>query len=395
MKITLIHNQYARLSGEDVMLHGLAGNLRAHGHQVSLFLRDSGDIEKTPLGRVRAFFSGIHSFGAVRALEKQLRKEKPDVVDIQNVYPLISPWAFEVAGRLGIPVVFRCANYRLFCPNGLLLSRGQVCERCTGGREYWCALRNCEGTLAKSVGYSLRNTWARLSRVVARNTTLYAVPSQFQRSRFVDWGIPEDRIAVAPNLVETKGGVDEQARPGSYVAYAGRLSPEKGVDALAAAMRMLPDLPCRVAGATQAMPHFASDAPPNMEFLGPLGREQMKTFYSDARMLVVPSICYEAFGLVIAEAMLQRRPVIGSRIGAIPEVIDDGTTGLLFEPGNADELAAKIRLLWEHTDLSLAMGAAGQRKALSHYGPEAFYVRMIQVYEKAIAMAKQSREIAA
>jgi glycosyltransferase involved in cell wall biosynthesis len=395
VRVTLVHNEYARLSGEDVMIRSIARTLSDYGHEVSLFLRSSSEIDRTPFGRVRAFFSGIHSFSAVRSLERHLVHEKPDVVDIQNVYPLISAGAFEAAGHLGIPVVFRCANYRLFCPNGLMLSGGRVCERWAGGREYWCTLKNCEGTLAKSLGYSLRNGWTRLSGAVRRNVTLYAVPSEFQKAKFCAWGVPEDRVWVAPNLVESDTQPVDDPSQGSYIGYAGRVSPEKGLDTLVQAMRRLLTLPCRIAGDYRRQPELAASAPANVRFLGPIRRQHMSSFHAGARMLVVPSVCYESFGLVIAEAMLQGRPVIGSRIGAIPEIIDDGVNGLLFEPGNTDELAEKIRYLWDRPDLCRQMGMNGRQKALSLYSSEAFHRNLITMYGRAIAMAAASREVAA
>ncbi|MBN1506510.1 MAG: glycosyltransferase [Sedimentisphaerales bacterium] len=395
MRVTLVHNEYARLSGEDVMVSHIARTLREHGHSVSLFLRHSAEISRMRFGRIRAFFSGIHSFKATRSLERLLVRERPDIVHIQNVYPLISPGAFEVAGRLGIPIVFRAANYRLFCPSGLLLSRGRICEQCAGGREYWCTLRNCEGTFCKSLGYSLRNGWMRLTRAVERNVSLYVVPSAFQRNKFIAWGIPQERIAVVPNLVPPEGVNGLSESPGSYVAYAGRISPEKGVDTLLEAMRQLPEIPCRIAGDLRSMPELAVAPPKNVQFLGPVSRDRISSFYAHARMLVVPSVCYETFGLVIGEAMLHGLPAVGSRIGAIPEVIDEGRTGLLFEPGNAAELAFKIRLLWNRTDLCRQMGTAGRKKVLEAFCPETFYRRLMHAYEKAILLARQLREVAA
>ncbi len=387
MRVVLVHNEYAKLSGEDIMVGAIARTLREHGHRVSLFLRHSADVLRKPLGRARAFFSGIHSFSACRDLERLLIREQPDVVQIQNVYPLISPGAFEVAGRLGTPVVFRCANYRLFCPNGLLMTHGEICERCTGGREFWCTLRNCEGSLAKSAGYTLRNAWAYRSGVIRRNTTMYMVPSHFQREKFADGGIPRDRIAVVPDLVQPADPLPESGRMGDYVAYAGRVSAEKGIEHLVAAMTRRPEVRCRIAGDHERLPGLAESAPPNVEFLGMLPRDRLDSFYAGARFLVAPSICYETFGLVMVEAMLQRRPVIGSRIGSIPEVIEEGVTGLLFEPGNIDELAEKIFSLWGDPDRCREMGIAARKKAVREFAPQRFYGRLMSLYTKAIQRA--------
>jgi len=386
MRVLVIHNKYGRFSGEEAVVEGLAELLNVHGHEVVRFVRSSAEIPNMRLGRVRALFSGVHSRSSCRRMRRMLQECQPDIVHVHNVYPLISPSVLRVCREAGAPVVMTVHNYRLVCPNGLHMTRGEVCEKCRGGREYWCVLRNCEGSLPKSLGYALRNWVARKRRAFLDNVAMYAALTEFQRQRLIAEGFPAERIAVVPNMVACDGcAVGEET--GDYVAYVGRISPEKGVRHLLSAARRLPDVAFKAAGGYDRMPHLPGEAPANFEFLGQLGTERLNGFYSRARMLVLPCTCFEGFPMTIAEAMVRGKPVVCSRIGGLPEIVDDGVTGLLFKPGNAEDLAEKIRFLWDRPDLCRKMGQAGREKALREYSPEKYYKRLMTVYERAIALA--------
>jgi glycosyltransferase involved in cell wall biosynthesis len=180
-----------------------------------------------------------------------------------------------------------------------------------------------------------------------------------------------------------------EAAPGDYVAYVGRISPEKGVTHLLAAARSLSDIPFKAAGGYDRMPHLPGEAPDNVEFLGQLGAERLSGFYSQARMLVLPSTCFEGFPMTIAEAMVHGKPVICSQIGGLPEIVDDGVTGLLFDAGNVEDLVEKIRYLWDRPDVCRKMGHVGREMALREYSPEKHYERLMAVYEKALDLSRR------
>jgi glycosyltransferase involved in cell wall biosynthesis len=369
---------------------GACRALEAHGHEVILFVRRTEDILSRPLGKVRALVSGIRNPEVGRDFARLLARRRPDVVQVQNIYPAISSIVFQVAREAGVPVVLRCSNYRLFCPTGLLMAKtaAGVCERCIGGREFWCVLRNCEGSIPKSIGYALRTAYNRARGTITRNTTMYYTPSRFLRGKLVGWGIPGERMTVVPTPVVDASGRVPSSASGEYVAYAGRVGPEKGVDVLVRAAASLRDVPFRVAGEVSELARDVVDeAPPNVTWLGQLTRQQLRRFYAKARIVAVPSTCYETFPNVALEAMIHARPVIGSRIGGIPEIVDDGTTGLLFESGDGAELADEVRRLWDRPEQCAAMGEAGRDKALREYSPERFYARLMAVYDSAIRLA--------
>ena len=384
MRVCLIHNRYGTFSGEEAVVEATKRLLREKGHEVVQFVRSSAEIERMRFGKARAFFSGVYSWSARRRMRHLLNEHRPDVVHVHNLYPLISPSVLGECRRAEVPVVMTVHNYRLVCPNGLHMVCGEVCEKCHGGREYWCVLRNCEGSLPKSLGYALRNWLARKQRAFLDNVTMYAALTEFQRQRLIVEGFPAERIAVIPNMVACDGYAAGGAA-GDYVAYVGRISPEKGVTHLLSAARRLTDIAFKAVGGYDRMPHLPGEAPANFKFLGFLKGAGLGEFYCNCRVLVLPSICYETFGLPIVEAALHGKPVICSRIGGLPEIVDDGVTGLLFEPGNAEDLAEKIRYLWDRPDLCRKMGQAGREKALREYSPEKYYERLMAVYEKALA----------
>jgi len=385
LRVLLVHNDYAGFGGEEAVLRDTISLLERKGHHVAVFRRSSVDIAHVFLGQVRAFLSGIYSLSSRQEMKRLLRLQRPDVVQVQNLYPWISPSVLLECRYEGVPVVMTVHNYRLVCPWSLLLSNGRICKRCFGGKEFWCVLKNCTGNLLKSIGYAARSYFARKLRMFADNVTLYAPLTEFQRDILCCDGYPAERMVVLPNMCAVVPGSDDDY-PGEYVGYAGRISPEKGIDVLIKAARSLPEVPFRLAGSYNRMPHLPDICPDNVRSVGHLGGDALDTFYRGARICVLPSVCYETFGLVIAEAMMRGKAIVCSRIGGLPEIVEDGVTGLLFEPGNATDLAEKIAYLWERPQLCRQLGRAGREKALRDYSPEKYYERLIAVYEKAIAL---------
>jgi len=217
---------------------------------------------------------------------------------------------------------------------------------------------------------------------------MYITLTEFQKKRLIQEGFPADRVRVIPNMVDWNG-MKEAKQVGDYVGFVGRISPEKDISTLIKAAEACPDIQFKAAGSYDRMPDTVQAAPENFEFCGYLGKEQLDEFYSNSRIIVLSSVCYEGFPSVLLEAMLRGKPVVCSRIGGLPEIVADGVTGLLFEPGNADDLAEKIQYLWSRPDLCREMGQAGREKALRKYSPEEYYERLMAVYEKAIRVEEE------
>lgn len=385
MRICLIHNEYGKLSGEEIVVNRIIELLCENDHDVTYFHRSSAEIPEMRLGMARAFFSAIHSPSSKRAVRILLEEKRPDIVHIHNLFPFISPSILPEFKRAGIPVVMTVHNYRLVCPNGLHMVRGQVCEKCCGGHEYWCVLQNCEGNLFKSIGYAFRNWFARKRNFFLDNVTMYATLTHFQRQRLKTEGFPIDRIKVIPNMASFKNE-EKDSQITSYVGFIGRISPEKGILTLIGAAKKSKDISFKIAGSYEHMPNLKAKTNANINFLGHLSEEKLNDFYKSTRMIVLPSTCFEGFPMVLAEGMLYGKPVICSRIGGLSEIVEDGVTGLLFEPGNAKDLASKIRYLWDQPDLCRKMGQEGRKKALREYSPEKYYERLMDIYRNAIEL---------
>jgi len=382
MQILFAHNEYGAPSGEEQAVDSISGLLAAKGHTVFRMLRSSRGVEGF-CQKARAFFSGVYSREARQQMANTLDQHHPDLVQVQNLYPFLSPSIFKPCRQRGVPVVMRCPNYRLFCPSGLHLSHGQVCERCLGGKEYWCVLRNCENDGFKSLGYALRNAVARITRSILDNVSIFIVLSQFQKQRFIHAGIPAHRLEILPNVVpQVAGACTEQL--GDVITFVGRASPEKGIGDFVSAARRLPDLPFAVAGATDRVPDLVASSPPNVRWLGFLKEKELNEAYTRSRVLVFPFRWFEGFPNVITHSMALQRPVLASRIGAVPEIVDEGRTGLLFDTGNVDDLVTKLRTLYADKARCREMGAAGRAKALAAYGPEGVYTRLMEIYQQAL-----------
>lgn len=390
MKILYIHNKYAKPSGEEHAADEIVALLQEHGHEVRWFTRSSAEIANSLTGQIKSFFTGIYNPASSRRLAKVLDEYQPDIVQVQNLYPLLSVSIFSPLRKRGIPVVMRCPNYRLFCPNGLCLDNsGEVCEKCFGrGKESWCIRKNCEKSIFKSTGYALRNGFARISKQIFQGVNVFIVQSDFQKQKFIKQGIPAIHIGILPGISpKVKKPINDVL--GEWVSFVGRVSVEKGIDEFIAAARLLPQIPFKVAGNLDDSFVIPNDLPKNLEFVGFKKGEELNSFYSQSRIIVVPSKWYEGFPNVILRAMMLERPVITTRIGAMQSIIDQNKDGILVTPGCVEELSKAIELLYYNTDRCIKMGKYGLEKAMNSYSREEIYRLLMQIYQQAKKLAKK------
>lgn len=387
VKVCVIHNEYGKLSGEEVAVRNLKNLLEEKGHSVVPYIRSSAEIDAMHLGRIRAFFSGVYSPKSRKVIADLLEREKADLVHVHNLFPLISPSVLLECKARNIPVVMTVHNYRLICPSGLFAYEGKVCEKCAGGHEYWALFRNCERSILKSTGYGLRNWTARRNGYFRDNVTLYATLTEFQRQKLIAAGFEENRIRVVPNMLNDDYASGRPSVLGSYFGFVGRLSPEKGVDVLLSAAKTESGIPFKIAGTMGSANGDQMNSLSNVEFRGYLEGKRLHKFYEESRAILLASTCYEGFPMVILEAMFNAKPVICPRIGGLSEIVKDGVTGLLFEPGNSSDLAEKVRYLWDRPELCRKLGNAGREKALQEYSPDKYYERIMSAYKEAIDLA--------
>ncbi len=381
MRIVNVHNRHAGPGGMEVLFESITRLLRSRGDEVIVVEKDNKDIHGLP-GRLAAFGSMVYSPSAKRAMKELLREHAPDVVHVHNLYPQLSPSILDACREVDVPVVMSVQDYKLTCPTAQHLRDGKVCEKCVGGHEQWCAIHNCRGSRPMSVAYAIRNAAARVSGKIHHGVDAYLCCSNFVADQVAKGGFPVDRIRTLYNFADLPDAPPRNTA-GDYVAYVGRISPEKGLAVLIAAAR-ISGLPVKIAGDPSPMPELQHSLPANVEFVGALRREQIPAFLGNARMLAVPSIWFEAFGIVCAEAMAYRLPVIASAMGGLPEVVDHNLTGLCVPPNDPAKLAEAITSVWNDPSRAASMGEAGRTKALREYTPDVYYRRLTAAYRSVL-----------
>jgi len=361
---------------------------RERNYRVGLFTRTSHDLPPGLQGRFQAGIGAIYESRSLAAFAAELDSFQPDVVHLYDYFPLISPWIAPLCVKRGIPIVMHCVHYRLTCPVATHFSHGECCTRCTGGREYWAVLRNCRGSLTESITVAAHNALMRISRPLTDHVSRFIAPSEFTRRWLVEHsGVEARRIAsVMPFVDIPQTGID--ASRGEYIAFAGRFAEEKGIQVFLDAAK-LSGLPCRFC---RNQDHAVRvQLPEGVSEVVTGNRAELDAFYRGARMLVFPSIWFETFGLVGAEAMSHGLPVIAPNFGALADLVEDEISGLLFRTGDAADLAAKMTRMWNDGDLCRRMGFAARKRAIANWTVDRYFEQLDSLYDEVILeMRKRS-----
>jgi len=370
MKVLLVHNDYGRYSGEEAVVDKMAAMLGAMGHEVAQLRMTTAGARESLVGKMRGFACGVYCPSGVRAMRRALERERPDVVNVHNLFPFISPAALRECKRAGVPVVMTIHNFRLMCPTGLFMRDGKPCERCLErGNEWGCVRFNCEHSWLKSVGYAARSAVARLRRHYVDCVDCFACITDFQRRKLIEAGFPEEKLTVIPNSVD----VNEvhEVSIGDYIGYCGRVSYEKGGDIFVEIARRNPNIKFKIAGVVRDSALVGS-VPDNLEMLGYVSGDALCEFYSNSRFIVMPSRCYEGFPMTILEAAQFGKPVVAPDHGGFTEIIGRGdeAIGRLFTPGDVDALEHGIVEMWGNRGSVAALGQKARTKLETQYSTE-------------------------
>jgi glycosyltransferase involved in cell wall biosynthesis len=379
MRVLIAHNAYRHRGGEDTVVESEAALLRTHGHQVEILSRSNDEVAEMPsLALAR---DTLWSQRTVRDLSGWVAAFKPDLVHAHNTFPLISPSLYWAAARTGVPVVQTLHNFRLLCLNALFLREGRVCEDCMGHLPWRGVARACyRGSRPASAALAGMLALHRSLGTYRNRVTRYIALNEFCRGKFIEGGLPAKRVVVKPNFVDAPAPA-ETTRSG--LLFVGRLSAEKGIATLALAMQQVPGASLRVAGDG---PEAGSlEGVPGVVRLGSLPGDGVRAEMERALVLVVPSIWYENFPRTIVEAFAAGLPVVASRIGALAEIVTDGKTGLLFEPGNPHDLAEKISWALGNPERMAGMGRNARAQYEAEFSAEVNYRRLIEIYDDAMA----------
>jgi glycosyltransferase involved in cell wall biosynthesis len=399
MKILLVHNRYHQPGGEDTSMLAEEGVLRAAGHRVVEYIRHNDEIKEYGL-RSKATLSlrTVWAWDSYREIKALLARNRPDLAHFHNTFPLISPAAYYACREAGVPVVQTLQNYRLLCPAATFLNHGRLCEACVE-HSLWRGVADCcyrhsraaTTTVALMLAVHRRlGTWTRL-------VDCYIALTEFGRRKFIEGGLPAEKIAVKPHFVFRDPGIRDGR--GEYALFVGRLTEEKGLRTLLAAWERLSNrVPLEIVGDGPLRPELEKQvshlglsearrgkpAATSISFHGHLTPEDVTSVMKRARFLLFPSIWYEPFGLTNIEAFACGVPVICSRLGAMQEIVADGRTGLHFCPGNAEDLAAKVEWAWARPEETVAMGRAARADYEAKYTAERNYEMLMEIYSKVL-----------
>lgn len=384
MRVLLLHNLYQIAGGEDVVVQAEKALLEANGHQVALLEADN-DAIASPINQVITAANAIYSPSSKQKVRAEIAKFKPDLVHIHNFFPLLSPAVYDACQDAGVPVVQTLHNYRLLCLNAFLFRDGHPCEDCLGkfipspGVVHACYRGSRVGSSVVAAMLSVhraRGTWA-------KKVNAYIALTEFAREKFIQGGLPEKKLYTKPNFV-TDPGLGEGR--GNYALFVGRLSPEKGLDTLLTAWeRQSPPIPLKIVGdgplATQVQK--AAERLKNVEWLGRQPKEQVLALMKDAQFLLVPSQWYEGCLMVVLEAYAVGLPVIASELGSLYSLVTPGSTGLLFRPGDPEDLAAKVEWAISHPKALASMRLNARAEFEAKYTAAQNYQKLIEIYHLA------------
>lgn len=384
MKVLLVHNDYGKYSGEEAVVDKMAAMLSEQGHVVAQLRMSTAGARESMWGKVHGFVGGVYCPSGVRAMREAIQQEKPDIVNVHNLYPFISPAALRECKRAGVPVVMTIHNFRLMCPTGLFMRDGKPCELCLEkGNEWGCLRYNCENSLLKSVGYAARNAVARIKRHYMDCVDVFACITDFQRKKLIQAGFPEDKLTVIPNSVDVKDVSDIPV--GDYVGYCGRVSYEKGGDLFVELARRNPNIKFKLAGVVRDE-SLVGSIPENLEMLGYLSGSALADFYQNARFIVMPSRCYEGFPMAILEAANYHKLVIAPDHGGFTEIIGKGNNaiGVLATPSDLESFEKAITTLWESPSECYRLGQKAFDKLKNQYSTEVISQKWNQLLKKLI-----------
>ncbi|MBS4033348.1 MAG: glycosyltransferase family 4 protein [Ignavibacterium sp.] len=431
MKVLLVHNFYqsSSPSGEDAVFRNEWQLLKKNGIEVITYEKHNDEIGDYGLGRKLLLpFRNIWSCRTYRELTQVLKKEKPDIAHFQNIWYLISPSAYYACRDAGVPVVQTLHNFRISCVNGLLLRNGHVCEECitkkAGNRSEVMGHGNKKINDRSGVmGDRLRIIQNAIRYGCYRNSRVYSIPvalmqylhwvkktwsdkvdayialTEFGRQKFIEAGLPADKIFVKPNFLADPPAPNYSNQ--NYAVFLGRLSPEKGLSVLINAFQYLSSpthnpspithhpFNLKIVGdgpLMENLQHIVSAGKmEGIEFTGRKSFAEAMVLLGNARFMIMPSMCYEGFPMAIREAFACGKPVIASNLGSMAELVENGKTGLLFEPGNPVDLAEKMKWMIGYEAECIEMGKEARKVFEENYTAERNFEILMGIYNNVMS----------
>lgn len=376
MKILLVHNYYRHKGGEDIVFEEQFNLLKENKIDVLTYTKKS--INKTNLFyNLYVFFSGIINPIEIVRFYFFLKKTKPDIIHIHNLYPIISPFILPVCKLFKIPTVMTLHNYRLVCPTGLFLRNNKSCEDCSGGREWNCIKYNCEQSMLKSIAYATRNYVARKMNLYKSNISAFIALTHFQKDILIKNGYPESKIHVLGNTRQQTTVSTSLSTPNSYIAYVGRLSHEKGINLLVDLAKSMPNIPFLIAGTGPI--DLSNSKTNNIQLLGQLSPNKVDYLIKNCLCGIITSKCYEGFPLTLLEYMQARKICFVPQLGGMPEIVGH-IPEIIFKPSDLVDLYQKVELIINNPTLRIEIEDKLQQRFFNLYEHSVYKNNLLSLY---------------
>ena len=403
MKILLINKFYWKKGGSESVFFSEKEMLESAGHKVipfsmkgekneksefSKYFIDEVDYSKPGLkNRLSSASKIIYSFEAKNKMKSLLSDYSPDLAHFHIFQHQISPSVFGPLKKKKVPIILTLHDLKPLCPNYKMFVNNQVCEACKGKKFYHCFMNRC--TKGSALG-SLINTvemYFHYAMGYYQNVDKYIAVSQFYKNKMIEFGFPESKVAYLPNYIDVSD-YNTQASDKGYMLYFGRLSEEKGISVLFEAAIKSPDVPFYIVGTGPLEKALKDKAQAldlhNVHFLGFKSGSKLRALLTESTCVVVPSEWYENCPMTVLEAFAAGKPVIGSDIGGIPELINEAVDGFIFQPGNAEQLSEKIQWVWQNRDKAKSMGLQGRKKVEEKFNAELHYKGLMAIYQSVL-----------
>lgn len=348
-RVLLVHNYYQQGGGEDKVVAQEVALLKSRGIEVELYSVHNDMINNQGLvKKAKIALEATWSFSEYKRIKKKIMDMNPDVVHVHNFFPLISPSIYYACNHLNIPVVQTLHNYRLMCPAATFLRENKVCEKCVTGSLANSVINGCyRGSRMQTVPIVSMISLNRMLDTWGKKVDRYIALTEFSKMKFVEGGLPENKIVVKPNFISNKPKLESiDTTTENYILYVGRISAEKGVQNLLEAWQRIndkKDMKLIIVGDGQEKEHlFKLYADKTVQFVGNQPTQKVLDYMEHAKYLIVPSIWYEGFPMTIVEAYSVGTPVICSEIGSLQEVVQHEVTGFHFQHDNIRDIQRVI-----------------------------------------------------
>ena len=401
MKIVLSHNFYGSSapSGENNVYLAERDLLKDNGHEILEYTRESDEIrDKGIRGDIKGALSTPWNPFSVRGLKRILDIEKPDILHVHNTFPLLSPAIFRTTRKSMIATVLTLHNYRIFCAGAIPLRDGLPCTECLDkwsvvpALRYGCYRQSRLATIPLAIMITLHRkigTWH-------KDVDAFIALTEFQKNKMIEAGLSSDRIHTKSHFYANPPPIIPWEGHDPRIVFIGRLSKEKGVHILIGAwQRWGPDVPLLDIIGDGPERSFlekvvsGSDIKGKITFYGQLPFPETQEMLSRSRLLILPSLWFEGFPMVIREAFSLGIPVVASRLGSIPCIVTEGVNGRLFTPGDPDDLYRVVKGLWMEQEELSRMADAARSEFEEKYTAEKNYKRLMEIYEAAISARKK------